>query len=173
MTPLVGIVVGSDSDLGVIDSAVGVLEEFAVPYEVTIASAHRSPDKAREWAMGAEARGLQVVIAAAGKAAHLPGVLAAHTPLPVIGVPIASGALGGIDALYSITEMPSGVPVATVGIGAAKNAGLLAVRILALSDAELRGRLKAYARSLSEGVLRKDRLLQEKGLRFFSGRTSP
>ncbi len=167
MTPRVGIVVGSDSDLPLMEAAVGVLEDFLVPYEFTIASAHRSPDKAITWARSARERGLEVIVAAAGMAAHLPGVLAAHTGLPVVGVPVASGALGGIDALYSMTEMPPGVPVATVGIGNARNAALLAIRILAVSDGDLAERLNAHAKKMAQGVEQKDRVLQEKGIRAY------
>lgn len=167
MTPRVGIIVGSDSDLSLMEAAARVLEDFRVPYEATIASAHRSPDKAITWARRARERGLQVIVAAAGMAAHLPGVLAAHTDLPVIGVPVASGALGGIDALYSMTEMPPGVPVATVGIGNARNAALLAIRILAVSDGGLAKRLDAYAEKMAEGVQHKDKVLQEKGIHAY------
>jgi len=164
MNPVIGIVVGSDSDLPVVEETARILEEFGVGYEVTIASAHRSPEKVRQWVTEAPGRGLKVVIAAAGMAAHLPGVLAAHTSLPVIGLPVASGALGGLDALYSMTQMPPGIPVATVGIGSPKNAGLLALRILAVSDADLRLRLQDYAGKMAAGVEEKDRLLKEKGL---------
>ena len=123
--PLVGILIGSDSDLPVMREAAAALEEFGVGHEIRISSAHRTPDETAEYAKSARKRGLKVIIAGAGGAAHLPGVLAASTTLPVIGVPIPTGHIGGIDALYSIVQMPGGIPVATVGIGNAKNAGLL------------------------------------------------
>jgi phosphoribosylaminoimidazole carboxylase PurE protein len=164
MNPVIGTMVGSDSDLPVVEETAKVLEEFGVPYEVTIASAHRSPEKARQWVTGAPVRGLKVVTAAAGMAAHLPGVLAAHTSLPVIGLPVASGPLGGLDALYSMTQMPPGIPVATVGIGSPRNAGLLALRILAVSDECLRQRLEECAGKMATGVQEKDDILREKGL---------
>jgi 5-(carboxyamino)imidazole ribonucleotide mutase len=130
----VAIVMGSDSDMGVMEGAVEALREFGVPFEVRVLSAHRTPDDALQFARDAQNRGFGVVIAAAGRAAHLAGVLAAATPLPVVGVPIASGGLGGLDSLLAMVQMPGGVPVATVAVDGARNAGLLAVRILALSD---------------------------------------
>jgi len=137
----VGIVLGSDSDLEIMRPALEVLQQLEIPFEVTVASAHRSPQRAVEYAQTAQQRGIKVIIAAAGWAAHLPGALAAHTILPVIGVPISSSPIGGLDALYSIVQMPPGVPVATVGVDTAKNAGLLAAQILALSDTKLAERL--------------------------------
>jgi len=137
----VGIVMGSDSDLEIMRPALEVLRQLEIPFEVTVASAHRSPQRAVEYAQTAQQRGIKVIIAAAGWAAHLPGALAAHTILPVIGVPISSSPIGGLDALYSIVQMPPGVPVATVGVDTAKNAGLLAAQILALSDTKLAERL--------------------------------
>jgi 5-(carboxyamino)imidazole ribonucleotide mutase len=154
--PRVGIVVGSASDRPTLQAAQEILDRFGVPYEVRVLSAHRTPDQATDYARGARERGLQVVIAAAGLAAHLPGVLAAHTTLPVIGVPVASGSLGGIDALLAIAQMPRGVPVATVAIGGAANAALLAVQMLALADGALTDALLAYKRELAEGVLAQD-----------------
>ena len=146
---LVGIVVGSESDLPVMQAATEVLEQFEVPFELEVRSAHRSPKLATAYAESAEQRGLTAIIAAAGGAAHLPGVLAAHTVVPVIGVPIAASPLNGVDALYAIVQMPSGVPVATVGINAAKNAALLAIQIAATSDADLRERLRQYKQELA------------------------
>ncbi|MGB9886172.1 MAG: 5-(carboxyamino)imidazole ribonucleotide mutase [Moorellales bacterium] len=136
--------VGSPNDLPKLRAATAVLEELEVPYEVVVASAHRTPEKAATYAARAAEKGLEVIIAGAGLAAHLPGVVAAHTHLPVIGVPLSGGSLGGLDALLSVVQMPSGVPVATVGIDAFKNAALLAASILALKDRELAERLKDY-----------------------------
>ena len=140
-SPQVGIVLGSDSDLEIMRPALEVLQQLEITFEATVASAHRSPQRAAEYAQTAQQRGIKVIIAAAGWAAHLPGALAAHTILPVIGVPISSSPIGGLDALYSIVQMPPGVPVATVGIDTAKNAGLLAAQILALSDGKLTAKL--------------------------------
>ena len=150
--PRVGIVMGSDSDLAVMQEAARILAEFGVPYEMTLASAHRSPARVEAYAREAQGRGLHVLIAAAGGAAHLAGVLAAHTVLPVIGVPLASSTLAGFDALLSTVQMPGGVPVATVGIGSARNAALLAVQILAVGDPELRERYGAYKARLASEV---------------------
>lgn len=164
--PKVGIVLGSDSDLPLGRDAAKVLAGFGVPYEVVLASAHRTPDKASRYAREAAGRGLKVIIAVAGLAAHLPGVLAAQTTLPVIGVPAAAGTLGGLDALLSTAQMPSGVPVATVGIGAAKNAALLAVAVLATADPELAARLAEYRERLAQEVEAKEEKLKEQGLEF-------
>jgi len=139
--PQVGIIMGSDSDLEIMRPALEVLQQLEISFEATVASAHRSPKRATEYAQTAQQRGIKVIIAAAGWAAHLPGVIAAYTILPVIGVPISSSPIGGLDALYSIVQMPPGVPVATVGVDTAKNAALLAAQILALSDAQLAERL--------------------------------
>jgi phosphoribosylaminoimidazole carboxylase PurE protein len=138
----VGIVMGSDSDRPVMEKAGGVLERFGITYEVEVMSAHRNPRRVAEYASGAEERGLKVVIAGAGLAAHLPGVVAAHTTLPVIGVPLFGDALAGVDALYSCVQMPPGVPVAIVGIGNAKNAGLLAAQMIAVADDSVRAKLR-------------------------------
>jgi 5-(carboxyamino)imidazole ribonucleotide mutase len=150
--PAVGIVMGSDSDYPALEPALAVLNEFGVPAEITIASAHRSPERAEAYARDAEARGLRVIIAAAGAAAHLAGVLAGRTVLPVIGVPLAGTPLGGLDALLSTVQMPSGVPVATVAIGGARNAAVLAVQILGAGDPALRERIRQYKARLAREV---------------------
>ncbi|MGH2693413.1 MAG: 5-(carboxyamino)imidazole ribonucleotide mutase [Actinomycetota bacterium] len=151
MSVAVGIVMGSKSDLPVMEKAGEVLKRFDIEHEIEVMSAHRQPDRVSEYARSAERRGLKVIIAGAGLAAHLPGVVAAHTTLPVIGVPLYGEALAGADALYSCVQMPPGVPVATVGIGAAKNAALLAAQILATEDGSLRSRLQEFKRDLAEG----------------------
>ena len=150
----VGIVMGSDSDLGVMKETTSILKQFGVPYEITVASAHRSPERAAEFATTAWERGVRVIIAGAGHAAHLAGAMAAHTALPVIGVPIDSSCLQGFDALLSTVQMPPGIPVATVSIGksGARNAGILAVQILALSDAILQEKLKDFKADMAEKV---------------------
>ena len=163
----VGIVMGSDSDLPVMSKAAEVLDEFGISYEMHIISAHREPDLFFDWAKSAEERGLKVIIAGAGMAAHLPGMCAALFPLPVIGIPMHTTSLGGRDSLYSIVQMPSGIPVATVAIGGAKNAGLLAVKILAVSDKELLSRLKEYSAKMADEVAAKDARLQDKGYRNY------
>ncbi len=155
MSGRVGIVMGSDSDLRVMEDAASVLTRLEVPYELGIVSAHRTPRRLYEYASTAEERGLDVLVAGAGGAAHLPGMLAAITPLPVIGVPIAATRLEGQDALLSIVQMPAGVPVATVAIDNATNAGLLAAQIIATADPALRKRIAAYKRALEEKVLAK------------------
>ena len=157
----VGIVMGSDSDMTVMGKARDVLKEFGVEYEIRVISAHREPDVFFEYAKGAQARGLKVIIAGAGMAAHLPVMCAALFPLPVIGVPINTGCLGGKDALYSILQMPPGIPVATVAIDGGKNAGLLAVRMLAMEDEALQEKLKTYSENMCKAVQEKDRKLQE------------
>jgi 5-(carboxyamino)imidazole ribonucleotide mutase len=159
--PLVGIVMGSDSDLPTMAAAAEVCRQFGVPHEVRVVSAHRTPMEMAEYGRSAHQRGLRVIVAGAGGAAHLPGMLAAHTPLPVIGVPVAITALNGLDALLSIVQMPAGVPVATVAIGGARNAGLLAVQIVASCDPALLDRLQAYKEELAEGSREKNRRLQE------------
>jgi phosphoribosylaminoimidazole carboxylase PurE protein len=150
--PRVGIVLGSSSDEEKAKAAAVMLEKFGVDYELEVASAHRSPRRVADYAASAEDRGLQVIVAAAGRSAALPGVIAAHTVLPVIGLPIFTPHLGGADALYSMVQMPSGVPVATVGLDAAANAGILAVQILATGDPRLRRQLQDFKRQLSEGL---------------------
>lgn len=152
MNPLVGIVMGSDSDMPVMEKAGAVLDRFDVPFEIEVMSAHRKPTRVAEYASGAAERGLGVIIAGAGLAAHLPGVVAAHTTLPVIGVPLYQEALAGADALYSCVQMPPGVPVATVGIGNAKNAAVLAVQILAAGDDKLKARLREFKDELAGGL---------------------
>jgi 5-(carboxyamino)imidazole ribonucleotide mutase len=154
-TPKVGIIMGSDSDLPVMQEAADVLHDFGVPYEMTIVSAHRTPRRLYDYAETAAGRGLDVIIAGAGGAAHLPGMAAAITPLPVIGVPVKSAALSGQDSLLSIVQMPAGVPVATVAINGARNAGILAAQILGTADPALRERVAAYKRDLEATVLEK------------------
>ncbi len=158
--PIVGVIMGSDSDLPVMRPAVDALREFDIPNEVRILSAHRTPDEMLEYARAAANRGLKIIIAGAGGAAHLPGMVAAATALPVIGVPVPITQLAGIDALLSIVQMPAGVPVATVAIGNARNAGLLAVRILAASDSELLQKMEQFQRDLAETVRAKDAKVQ-------------
>ncbi len=163
----VGIVMGSDSDMPVMAKAADILEELGISYEMTIISAHREPDVFFEYAKGAEAKGFQVIIAGAGKAAHLPGMCAAVFPLPVIGVPMKTSDLGGVDSLYSIVQMPSGIPVATVAINGGQNAGILAAKILAVSDKALLERLKKYSESLKQSVQEKDAKLKEVGYKTY------
>ena len=159
--PLVGVIMGSDSDWPVMSAAAEALAEFDVPFEVGVVSAHRTPGRMLDYARGAAARGIRVVIAGAGGAAHLPGMVASATALPVIGVPVPLATLDGMDSLLSIVQMPAGVPVATVSIGGARNAGLLAVRILAASDPKLRARMESFQEDLEALVLEKDRALRE------------
>jgi 5-(carboxyamino)imidazole ribonucleotide mutase len=160
--PLVGIIMGSDSDWPKIKGASAALAEFNVPHEVRVMSAHRTPDIVQEYASSAVSRGLKVVMAAAGGAAHLAGVVAAHTVLPVIAIPVQTDLAGGLDSLLSMVQMPGDVPVATVGVGSggARNAGLLAVQMLGLADAALQEKYVAYKRNLVEKVLKKDAALQ-------------
>lgn len=163
-TPLVGILMGSDSDWPKIQSAAAALEEFGVPFEAHVMSAHRTPHAVHDYATSAIARGLKVILAAAGGAAHLAGVVASQTTLPVIGIPVPTDFVGGLDSLLSVVQMPGDVPVATVGcgMGGPRNAGLLAVQILALSDNALAERLAAFKRQLAAKVAAKDAALQEK-----------
>ncbi len=162
MTLKVAVVMGSDSDFETMRPAFSTLREFGVRFEVRVISAHRTPERAARFASEAKASGFGAIIAAAGKAAHLAGVLAAHTTLPVIGVPIKSSTLDGLDALLSTVQMPSGVPVATVAIDGAANAALLAVQILALSDSALAEKLDEYKKRLAEETARKDEALQDR-----------
>lgn len=150
--PLVGIIMGSDSDWPLMQAAADALKEFGIPYEADVLSAHRMPDETIAWGKSAHTRGIKVVIAGAGGAAHLPGVLAAVTPLPVIGVPVPLKYLDGMDSLLSIVQMPAGIPVATVGVGNARNAGLLAVRILAASDEALQAKIGDFQAQMRETV---------------------
>lgn len=163
----VGIVMGSDSDLPVMSKAAEILEKFGIDYEITVISAHRMPDIFFDYAKSAEEKGFKVIIAGAGKAAHLPGMCAAIFPMPVIGVPMKTSDLGGVDSLYSIVQMPSGIPVATVAIGGGQNAGILAAKILAVSDPAILERVKKYAQSLKESVQEKDARLQEVGYKTY------
>ncbi len=162
MSKKVAVIMGSDSDLPVVKSAIAVLRNFGVDYEVRVMSAHRTPDVAANFSKSAKENGFGVIIAAAGKAAHLGGVLAAHTILPVIGIPIKSSTLDGLDALLATVQMPSGIPVATVAIDGAANAALLAIQMLALSDEGLSQKLVDYKIQMAEGVAAKDAALQEK-----------
>src|SRR6056297_3420702 len=158
--PEVGLVMGSDSDWPTMKEAADILDEFEIPYEKKVVSAHRTPEMMADYGKTARDRGLKIIIAGAGGAAHLPGMLAAYTTLPVIGVPVKTSALGGLDSLYSIVQMPNGVPVATVAIGKAKNAGLLAVRILSTSDEELADKLSSYHESMAEASKAKTKNLK-------------
>ncbi|HSK54476.1 MAG TPA: 5-(carboxyamino)imidazole ribonucleotide mutase [Jiangellales bacterium] len=158
--PLVGVVMGSDSDWPVMSAAAEALAEFGVPHEVDVVSAHRMPRDMLAYGEGAADRGLRVLVAGAGGAAHLPGMLASVTPLPVVGVPVPLAVLDGLDSLLSIVQMPAGVPVATVAVGGARNAGLLAVRILAAADPDLRARVEQFQRDLDAGARAKGRALR-------------
>ncbi|MDI6711372.1 MAG: 5-(carboxyamino)imidazole ribonucleotide mutase [Thermoanaerobacterales bacterium] len=162
--PLVGMVMGSDSDLPVVASAARTLDELGIPYEMRIISAHRTPERARDYAREAAGRGLAVLIAAAGGAAHLAGVLAAETPLPVIGLPIGTGGLGGLDALLATVQMPPGVPVATVGVDGARNAALLAAQVIGAGDPGVRERVAEFKRRQALQVQAKDEQLTALGL---------
>ncbi len=157
---MVGVVMGSDSDLPTMQAAIDILAEFSVPVEVRILSAHRTPDEMFAWARSAGERDIAVIIAGAGGAAHLPGMIASATPLPVIGVPVIATALAGIDALLSIVQMPAGVPVATVAIGNARNAGLLALRMLGIHDRAIRDRMRQFQRTMHDTVCEKDARLR-------------
>lgn len=157
--PEVGLVMGSDSDWPTMKEAAEILDEFEVPYEKKVVSAHRTPDMMANYGKSARDRGLKMIIAGAGGAAHLPGMLAAYTTLPVIGVPVKTSTLGGVDSLYSIVQMPNGVPVATVAIGKAKNAGLLAIRILSITNDTLAGSLESYHQKMAEESVEKTKNL--------------
>jgi 5-(carboxyamino)imidazole ribonucleotide mutase len=158
----VGIVMGSDSDFPVVEKSLSVLKKFGVDFEVRVLSAHRTPEEALSFAKNAEKNGFDVIIGAAGKAAHLPGVLAAKTVLPVIGLPIKSSTLDGMDSLFSIVQMPSGIPVATVAINGAENAALLAIQMISLREPSLREALHEYRKEMREKVIEKDSKIQEK-----------
>ncbi len=159
----IGIIMGSDSDLPVMKEAAAVLDQLQIDYELTIVSAHRTPDRLMEYAKDASERGLEVIIAGAGGAAHLPGMVASFTHLPVIGVPVQSKTMSGLDSLYSIVQMPPGVPVATVAINGAKNAGLLAAQILGVADSNIKSSIVAYKQGMKEEVETKASLLEAKG----------
>ena len=163
----VGIVMGSDSDLSVMSKAAEILDKFGVDYEMTIISAHREPDEFFEYASNAEEKGFKVIIAGAGMAAHLPGMCAAIFPMPVIGVPMHTSSLGGRDSLYSIVQMPTGIPVATVAINGGANAGILAVKMLAICDADLLQKLKEYKDELKDGVVAKAEKLEKMGYKEY------
>ncbi|ABG53463.1 phosphoribosylaminoimidazole carboxylase, catalytic subunit [Trichodesmium erythraeum IMS101] len=163
MNAIVGIIMGSDSDLPTMKEAIAICEEFNIPSEVAILSAHRTPQRMFEYAQTAHKRGLKVIIAGAGGAAHLPGMVASLTPLPVIGVPVQTRTLQGVDSLYSIVQMPGGIPVATVAIGNAKNAGLLAIQILASHQPELLEQVQKYRHTLAESVIDKQNKLDQIG----------
>ncbi len=167
VSPVVGIIMGSDSDLPTMQAAIAVCEEFGIAWEVVIVSAHRTPERMVSYAQTAHERGLKVIIAGAGGAAHLPGMVASLTPLPVIGVPVQTRTLQGVDSLYSIVQMPAGIPVATVAIGNAKNAGLLAIQILASHDPELLSKVQAYRQNLQESVLEKQATLEKIGYKSY------
>ena len=163
----VGIVMGSDSDMPIMAKAAEILDKLGIDYEMTIISAHREPDVFFDWAKSAEDKGFKVIIAGAGKAAHLPGMCAAIFPMPVIGIPMKTSDLGGVDSLYSIVQMPSGIPVATVAINGGANAGILAAKILAVSDADLLAKLKEYSESLKNDVVKKAGKLEQVGYKEY------
>jgi 5-(carboxyamino)imidazole ribonucleotide mutase len=165
--PKVGIIMGSDSDLEVFSEAAKILEEFGVVYDMTVGSAHRTPERAQKFASTARERGLRVLIAGAGGAAHLAGVIAAHTTLPVIGLPVKAKSLDGLDSLLSTVQMPPGIPVATVGINAGKNAGLVAIQILATGDEALAEKLSAYKKKMADEVETKGNKLSEMGYKKY------
>jgi len=167
--PRVGIIMGSDSDLPVMKQAAEILEEFGIDYEITIVSAHRTPDRMFEYAKNAEERGIEVIIAGAGGAAHLPGMVASITHLPVIGVPVKTSALNGLDSLLSIVQMPGGVPVATVAINNAKNAGILAASILGIKYPEIARKVKDYKERMKQEVLEKAQRLEQIGYKEYLG----
>ena len=163
----VGIVMGSDSDMPIMAKAAEILDKLGIDYEMTIISAHREPDVFFDWAKAAEEKGFKVIIAGAGKAAHLPGMCAALFPMPVIGIPMKTSDLGGVDSLYSIVQMPSGIPVATVAINGGTNAGILAAKILSTSDEALLGRLKEYSENLKNDVVKKADKLEQIGYKEY------
>ncbi|AGB42462.1 phosphoribosylaminoimidazole carboxylase, PurE protein [Halobacteroides halobius DSM 5150] len=172
MKTKVGIIMGSDSDLPVMKDAAKILEKFDISYEITVVSAHRTPDRVSEYAESAEERGIDVIVAGAGGAAHLPGMTASHTSLPVIGVPIKTSKLNGVDSLYSIVQMPGGVPVATVGINGAKNAGLLAIQMLGINNQKLRDKFMKYKAELAQSVKKTARELENLGYQDYLDKQS-
>ena len=163
----VGIVMGSDSDMPIMAKAAEILDKFGIDYEMTIISAHREPDIFFEWAKSAEEKEIKVIIAGAGKAAHLPGMCAALFPMPVVGIPMKTSDLGGVDSLYSIVQMPSGIPVATVAINGGANAGILAAKILATSDAKLLAKRKSYSEEMKNDVVKKADKLESIGYKEY------
>ena len=163
----VGIVMGSDSDMPIMAKAAEILDKFGIDYEMTIISAHREPDIFFEWAKSAEEKEIKVIIAGAGKAAHLPGMCAALFPMPAVGIPMKTSDLGGVDSLYSIVQMPSGIPVATVAINGGANAGILAAKILATSDAKLLAKLKSYSEEMKNDVVKKADKLESIGYKEY------
>ena len=165
--PLVGIIMGSDSDLPIMQEAAIILDEFMIPYEITIVSAHRTPARMDEYAASAAKRELQVIIAGAGGSAHLPGMVASMTSLPVIGVPIKTKSLEGLDSLLSIVQMPPGIPVATVSINGAKNAGLLSARIIGAADKNIQQKIELFQKTLEKQVLGKAKVLEEIGFKKY------
>lgn len=165
MEPKVSIIMGSTSDLGVVEAAAKILDEFEIPFEINALSAHRTPDAVEQFAKGAKARGIQVIIAAAGMAAHLPGVIAAMTTLPVIGVPI-NASLNGLDSLLAIVQMPPGIPVATVAVNGAQNAGILAVQMMALGDSSLAAKLDSFKETLKTKIVKANNDLAEIKFRY-------
>lgn len=165
--PIVGIIMGSDSDLPVMEEAGEILDEFGIAFESTIVSAHRTPKRLTDYADAAHERGLKIIIAGAGGAAHLPGMVAAHTTLPVIGVPVMTKTMSGIDSLLSIAQMPPGVPVATVAVNGAKNAGILAAEILGISDPKIHTKVVAYKKRMEKSVLAKAKKLEKKGYKKY------
>ena len=173
VSPVVGIIMGSDSDLPTMQAAIAVCEEFGIACEVAIISAHRTPERMVTYAQTAHERGLKVIIAGAGGAAHLPGMVASLTPLPVIGVPVQTRTLQGVDSLYSIVQMPAGIPVATVAIGNAKNAGLLAIQMLASHDPKLLAKVIEYRQNLQESVLEKQATLEKIGYQAYLTAMNP
>ena len=166
MEPLVGIIIGSDSDLGVMSKTAEILDKLEIPYEFSIISAHRTPDRMYEYARQTRKRGLKAIIAGAGGAAHVPGMVAAMTTVPVIGVPIQAKALDGMDALFSICQMPPGIPVATVGINGALNAGILAVQMLAVGDEQLQDKLAAYKEDLKKKIVKANEELAKVSFKY-------
>jgi 5-(carboxyamino)imidazole ribonucleotide mutase len=165
--PRVGIIMGSDSDLRVMKEAAEVLEEFTIPYELTVVSAHRTPNRTVEYAKNAYKRGIQVIIAGAGGAAHLPGMIASYTHVPVIGVPVKTKTMDGVDSLFSMIQMPPGVPVATVAINGAKNAGILAAEILGTADKHIVAKLQEYTKNMKQSVMDKAGLLERQGYKRY------
>ena len=167
LKPLISIIMGSDSDLAIMSEAAKILEEFAIAHELTIVSAHRTPDRMYDFAKKAHARGIKIIIAGAGGAAHLPGMVASLTPLPVIGVPVQTKTMSGLDSLYSIVQMPPGIPVATMAINGAKNAGILAAKILGTNDEKIQKKVIAYMKDLHDTVITKAEKLEKVGYKKY------